>query len=219
MYKSALIPARLESLDERVQPNRVELVKPTYTIGRTSERDIVINDQRVSRLHATLTQKDSLFVLVDNDSANGTYVNRVSLKLHEHKVLQNRDEISFLPSAPPMLLFFSEDATVKLIPKLDWDTNTGQFMFCGRPVKLTPEQLRVLMHLWQHREQVVAKADCAAALWPEKAGYDKYVDDDAIEKCIQRIRSRLKEIDLSGERLISTQRGFGYKVHSVVPPQ
>jgi ABC transport system ATP-binding/permease protein len=45
------------------------------TIGRAPENSVVLNDLLVSRRHATLQRSGSQWELVDNNSANGTYVN------------------------------------------------------------------------------------------------------------------------------------------------
>ncbi|HEU5425112.1 MAG TPA: FHA domain-containing protein, partial [Nitrolancea sp.] len=52
--------------------------RPSVTmsrIGRAPENDVVINDLLVSRNHAELHREGGQYVLVDLDSANGTYVN------------------------------------------------------------------------------------------------------------------------------------------------
>nr|WP_308494923.1 ATP-binding cassette domain-containing protein [Mycobacterium kansasii] len=45
------------------------------TIGRGPDNDVVLNDLLVSRRHAMLRRSGSQWELVDNNSANGTYVN------------------------------------------------------------------------------------------------------------------------------------------------
>ena len=56
------------------------------TIGRSSRNDICISDPFASRLHAEIKRENDMVMLVDNGSANGTFVNgkRVngSLQLH-----------------------------------------------------------------------------------------------------------------------------------------
>jgi len=44
-------------------------------IGRGSENDLVLPDGNVSTQHATISLRDGKFVIVDNDSTNGVYVN------------------------------------------------------------------------------------------------------------------------------------------------
>jgi pSer/pThr/pTyr-binding forkhead associated (FHA) protein len=61
------------------------------SIGRSTESSIFLDDVTVSRSHAQIKREDSgAFVLVDNASLNGTYLNNVSV---EKNVLKNGDEI------------------------------------------------------------------------------------------------------------------------------
>lgn len=52
-----------------------ELTAERTTIGRTADNDIVLNGRGISRHHATIEREGDAFVLVDNDSANGSYLN------------------------------------------------------------------------------------------------------------------------------------------------
>lgn len=45
------------------------------SIGRGSENDLVLPDGNVSTRHARISFRDGKFVIVDNDSTNGVYVN------------------------------------------------------------------------------------------------------------------------------------------------
>lgn len=51
------------------------LTDKRYSIGRSLKCDIVIEDSKVSRIHAWLEQENNLWRLKDNDSTNGTFVN------------------------------------------------------------------------------------------------------------------------------------------------
>ena len=46
------------------------------TVGRVRGNDLVLSKGNVSKRHARLTHKDGRFVVVDQNSTNGTYVNR-----------------------------------------------------------------------------------------------------------------------------------------------
>jgi hypothetical protein len=48
-------------------------------LGRDKDNAIVVADQKVSRHHATLTPIDNTFIIADQGSANGTYLNGVQL--------------------------------------------------------------------------------------------------------------------------------------------
>jgi len=52
------------------------LQKNVTTVGRSSTCDIVVNDTSLSRLHLRLENRNDRYFLVDNNSSNGTYLNR-----------------------------------------------------------------------------------------------------------------------------------------------
>ncbi len=53
----------------------VSIASRVISIGRDPSNDLVLSDSMVSRRHAILEQRDGVFVLRDNGSANGTLVN------------------------------------------------------------------------------------------------------------------------------------------------
>lgn len=65
------------------EPSVVKLDRMKLTIGRSSRNDICISDPFASRLHAEIRRENDQVMLVDNGSANGTFVNgqRVTDKL------------------------------------------------------------------------------------------------------------------------------------------
>lgn len=74
------------------QKSEFELGLDEVRIGRAAGRnDVVLNDERVSRQHATIRRSDNAFVLNDLESANGTFVN--GLRINE-RLLSNHDTIS-----------------------------------------------------------------------------------------------------------------------------
>lgn len=50
-------------------------------------------DKGVSRRHATIIQRDGALYIVDNDSANGTYLNGQKLVASQPRVLRDGDDI------------------------------------------------------------------------------------------------------------------------------
>ena len=78
------------------------------TIGRSSRNDICISDPFASRLHAEIRRENDLVMLVDNGSANGTYVNgqRVtgSLRLNVGDIVRiGETEIEYTSGEQDML--------------------------------------------------------------------------------------------------------------------
>jgi len=89
-------------------------IKPILTVGRSSGRDIVLNDHRSSRHHADLRWSGQFWQVVDRGSTNGTYVN--GLRVHRPYDLRLGDRLTIgettlvlrqaaerapVPSAPP----------------------------------------------------------------------------------------------------------------------
>jgi hypothetical protein len=54
--------------------NRLQVKVPVVNIGRAEYNDIVIPDESVSTMHAKLQRREEIWVLTDNGSTNGTFV-------------------------------------------------------------------------------------------------------------------------------------------------
>lgn len=52
-------------------------------IGRSSDCSIFLDDVTVSRTHAKISKQGKCFVLKDEGSLNGTYINNISITEHE----------------------------------------------------------------------------------------------------------------------------------------
>ncbi|HSP55617.1 MAG TPA: ATP-binding cassette domain-containing protein [Dehalococcoidia bacterium] len=64
--------------------------RPEITIGRLPENDVVLNDPQVAGIHARLRSMEGRWVIYDQDTESGTYVNRERVKVAE---LKDGDEI------------------------------------------------------------------------------------------------------------------------------
>src|SRR4029079_1337840 len=54
--------------------------KEEIRIGSMDDNAVVVADARVSRYHCRIAQEDNGYVLVDNRSTNGTFVNKVRIR-------------------------------------------------------------------------------------------------------------------------------------------
>jgi hypothetical protein len=68
----------------------VVLSKAAITVGRRQDNDLILDDPRVSRIHAQLRVKDGKFTLFDLGSSQGTRVNNRKVTQH---ILQAGDVI------------------------------------------------------------------------------------------------------------------------------
>lgn len=77
------ITAYLDFLDEDQVPCRVEIVQPSFSIGRAYENDLRIEDSRVSRKHAEIVRIwGGKYVFRDRDSKCGSFVNGIRVQEH-----------------------------------------------------------------------------------------------------------------------------------------
>ncbi|MBW7864037.1 MAG: FHA domain-containing protein [Candidatus Hydrogenedentes bacterium] len=85
-------------------PMTVPLTGDEVTFGRSEENQVVLVADEVSRHHARIYRREGAWVLRDNKSLNGTYINRQRVL---EKVLKNLDEIHF---GSKCRLIFRDDA-------------------------------------------------------------------------------------------------------------
>jgi pSer/pThr/pTyr-binding forkhead associated (FHA) protein len=62
-------------------------------LGRSAENDIVLNDAMISRVHAVIAWNESGFILHDQGSINGTFINTLRLQ-DAGRLLRDGDEVS-----------------------------------------------------------------------------------------------------------------------------
>lgn len=81
----------IEQLGQPPQTFRLE--RPSVTIGRDVQNDLVINSPLVSRQHAHITRQGENYLIADLGSSNGTTVNGRQLSPRQPQRLQDRDII------------------------------------------------------------------------------------------------------------------------------
>ena len=74
----------------------IPILKPSVSVGRDQDADIVIDDPTVSRKHAEIVHSSDGFVLLDLDSKNGSFVNETKVGQNGQS-LKDGDEIRFGP--------------------------------------------------------------------------------------------------------------------------
>ena len=73
------------------EKREVELKSETYSLGRTEDNQIVIDDNKVSGKHAKLTRENDTFFIVDLKSRYGVFVNKE--RIREKEQLKDGDLI------------------------------------------------------------------------------------------------------------------------------
>jgi pSer/pThr/pTyr-binding forkhead associated (FHA) protein len=75
-----------------VNRQMIALTKPVTTIGRQLGNDLVFHEEFLSRQHAQIVYEDGKYILYDQKSTSGTYVNGRKI---ERCILNSGDLISF----------------------------------------------------------------------------------------------------------------------------
>lgn len=65
---------------------RVVPIHSDFSIGRTIQCSLTLNDHNVSRIHAWIHKRDKDWIISDNNSTNGTFVNGDQIKEHSLKL-------------------------------------------------------------------------------------------------------------------------------------
>jgi two-component system, NtrC family, response regulator AtoC len=84
----------LDQTDGEGAPQRILIDKKEIVFGRAPEADVRVQSQRASRVHAFLSRKGTDYILRDNDSHNGVFLNGVKIHsavLRDGDVLQIAD--------------------------------------------------------------------------------------------------------------------------------
>src|SRR5947209_4881866 len=90
----------------------VEISKPAIIIGRSSEVDVVLPDQRISRRHARIWQQDGQYLITDLNSSNGLLVNDTEIK---EVALAHQDVVKISDYE----LAFEDDDTIRTLQFFD----------------------------------------------------------------------------------------------------
>ena len=76
----------------------------------------------------------------------------------------------------------------------------------GKPVTLSPTELKLLFFLSQHPGRVYSRDQILDAVW----GDDTFITPRAVDVHIRRLRAQIEK-DMENPRYVLTVRGFGYK--------
>ncbi|NOX63947.1 MAG: FHA domain-containing protein [Chloroflexi bacterium] len=72
---------------------RYPVTAPGLSLGRAGDNDVVLNDEKVSRRHASIQVRHDRLWLYDRGSSNGTFVNDERVSVEEPRLLQSGDVI------------------------------------------------------------------------------------------------------------------------------
>ena len=76
---------RLHYVTKDGKSKHIELSEDPLTLGRSADADVLILDEKASRVHCGIRFWDGEFLIKDLKSKNGTFVNNVSIDIHQLK--------------------------------------------------------------------------------------------------------------------------------------
>jgi phosphoserine phosphatase RsbU/P len=86
----------------------IVLNRTPFSVGRKGDRDLVIDEPCVSRVHAHIVLEDGKFVLVDSPSKYGTFVNGARI---QRQALERGDRLEFGTKSESYVVFDPAHAT------------------------------------------------------------------------------------------------------------
>jgi DNA-binding response OmpR family regulator len=191
---------------------RWPLAKAVTTIGRAEDNDVVVDDRWVSRYHAQVRREERRYVVVDQDSKNGTLVN--GQRIVGPAALADGDQVQVTPLIK--LTFVDYGSTAPLPGEaqpsgLVLDRDKCQVWIRGHLLAppLSYVQFALLALLDDQPGRVYSRDEVIAALWPEDSA--EGISDEAIDALVRRIRLRLRELDPDHDYIV-TVRGYGFKL-------
>jgi DNA-binding response OmpR family regulator len=188
-------------------PHFFPLAKQVTRIGRAADNDIVLDDPRVSRLHAEVMRHGHRFVVEDARSRNGTFVNGVGVPPGEQRPLVSGDRLM----VGGFYLGFRDPASTVVTdsnPGLVLEDRTGEVHIGGRLVSLTPKEYVLLRLLIGQAGTVYARDDIARVVWPE---FDGQVADYNIDNLVARLRQKIERDPNASARIVSVKKR-GYRL-------
>jgi DNA-binding response OmpR family regulator len=146
----------------------------------------------VSRLHARIELQHDRYMLFDNDSANGTFVN--GQRIVQGLQLSTGDEI-WLGTREACMVFSDPDETVQVTvaaaaAPLEIDEGARVVAVYGTPVPLGPLEYGLLRYLANNPGTVCTREACFLNVWGQP--YDPLTCEDALNACVTRLRRNLR---------------------------
>ncbi len=158
------------------QKSRVPIESVPFLVGRQADNQLVLRDNRISRLHARIVTESGRYLLVDENSRHGVFVNGEKVGRHE---LQNGDTISFGFPDSYQLIFTQEEAELnKLLEHMSAPTTTTAGAGNLAKLRALVEVARALQNSLSTGEVLDAVVDAALTVTGSERGFLLLRSDD-----------------------------------------
>jgi hypothetical protein len=185
------------------------------TMGRARDCSLVLDDRYASRHHARIDLRGDRYVLLDENSRNGTFVG--GLRIKAPHVLTHEDEIQIGDTNLLYLEESPEDSTTKPLQPLtkeqldspiQVDLEAWEVWVEGKKLgeRLSVLEFKLLGFLYAHADAVCPRDDLCSEIWGE-GGYTY----EMLHQLVHRVKRRV-EPDPENPRYIVSVPGVGYKL-------
>lgn len=164
---------------------RVPLAPLPFQIGRHSDNQLVLRDNRISRAHARVVEHDGRFVIEDLESRHGVWVNGVKVARH---VLHNSDRVEFGVNESYKLIFTLDgDELQKIIDQVQSasDPHRSGHANLGK-LRALVEVARALQSSLSIDEVLTAVVDAALAVTGSERGFLMLRNGDELNISVAR---------------------------------
>lgn len=227
--KYAFIRVEKGQIGGEASVREIPLTSDTTVIGRPTIRqisgnsgpDIVLNDDYISRFHATISfnPAEGHYSISEreNGTENGTFVNNKRLQPGEICRLKDGDQIGLARIANSyraVFTFRENDNTLvssivseSLSTPLTIDVQARRVSLSGNEITLRRKEFDLLAYLFQNKGIACSKDAIAEAVWADEQGI---VSQETIDTNIHRIREKI-EPDPAKPTYIVTLPRYGYR--------
>jgi sigma-B regulation protein RsbU (phosphoserine phosphatase) len=165
--------------------SRVALTQSPFLIGRLTENNLVLRDNRVSRVHSRITIGDDGYFIEDMNSRHGTFVN--GKRISGVVKLANSDTIGFGFTDSYQLIFIQDEAELaRLISQVTISTRATTVGGNLAKLRALVEVARALQGQLSVNEVLGAVVDAALAVTSAQRGFLMLKAGDDLEIKVAR---------------------------------
>ena len=169
------VQARFRYLDDMGKERWVSLVPPRFTIGRSSNSDLVLTQMSVSRAHAEILVEEGNYILKDLASKHGTFLNGQRIEQSE---LHSGDRVQLGGLQGQQLTFHKGDLLQSLLGPSEAPIDTGFSVRGFREIGLLLATFRALSSIPLLDDLLALVVDTAIELTGAERGFIMLKDED-----------------------------------------
>ncbi len=167
-HQTESVSARFFYLDETGKENRVAIKPPRFTMGRSSENDLVLSQMGVSRSHAEVLIQDEQYLLHDLKSKMGTFLNGIRI---QKAPLKNGDRVQLGGLHGTSLSFHTGDLLQSLLSLSDPEAEVGLSLYGFKEVGKLFATFRALSSIAVLDDLLALVVDAAIELTGAERGF------------------------------------------------